>query len=288
VLDPSQLESALRLRVQALVDGAPPRLADALDVAVFPGGARIRPRLCLAVAAADRVDAPELVLAVACGLELLHCASLVHDDLPCFDDAATRRGLPSVQRGFGEATAVLVGDALLVAAFDTVAAAASASPSRIAPLIGMLARASGSPSGLVAGQAWESEPHVVVDRYHRAKTASMFVAAAMAGAFAAGRDPGPWRSVGELLGRAYQVADDVLDAHGHVESAGKPVHQDSRLLRPSVVRELGTDGAVAYLRSLVARAAAAVPSCAGAEALRQLVVGFAERLLPAALRQTAA
>ena len=101
--------------------GCPPRLADALRYAVFPGGARIRPRLCLAVAPACGDDDPAASDAAAAAIELLHCASLVHDDLPCFDDADLRRGRPSVHRAFGEPLAVLAGDALIVLAFETLA-----------------------------------------------------------------------------------------------------------------------------------------------------------------------
>ena len=95
-----------------------------LRYAVFPGGARIRPRLCLAVAQACGEDQPAVTDAAAAAIELLHCASLVHDDLPCFDDAPLRRGKPSVHRAFGERLAVLAGDALIVLAFETLARAA--------------------------------------------------------------------------------------------------------------------------------------------------------------------
>ena len=91
----------------------------------FPGGARIRPRLCLAVAQACGEDQPAVTDAAAAAIELLHCASLVHDDLPCFDDAPIRRGKPSVHRAFGEQLAVLAGDALIVLAFETLALAAA-------------------------------------------------------------------------------------------------------------------------------------------------------------------
>ena len=95
---------------------APPRLMAAMGHAVFPGGARIRPQLCVAVARACGQDAPELTDAAAVALEFMHCASLVHDDMPCFDDADTRRGLPTVHKQFGEPLALLTGDALIVAA----------------------------------------------------------------------------------------------------------------------------------------------------------------------------
>jgi geranylgeranyl diphosphate synthase type II len=105
----------------ATAGGNPSHLCE-LSNTVFPGGARIRPRLCLAVALAAGDEAPQASNAAATAIELLHCASLVHDDLPCFDDADTRRGKPSVHTAFGETTAVLTGDALIVLAFETLRA----------------------------------------------------------------------------------------------------------------------------------------------------------------------
>ncbi len=104
----------------------PPMLATALDYAVFPGGARVRPQLCLAVALANGNGDPLLASAAAVAVEFLHCASLVHDDLPCFDDATTRRGKASLHATFGERIAVLTGDALIVAAFQHIARSTSA------------------------------------------------------------------------------------------------------------------------------------------------------------------
>jgi geranylgeranyl diphosphate synthase type II len=284
----TSIDSALAASLAGLERDTPPRLASAIHHAVFPGGARVRPRLCVAVADAADNDAPALVLAAACAVELLHCASLVHDDLPCFDDADTRRGRPSLHRAFGEPLAILAGNALIVLAFETLARAASAAPARLGALVAILAAAAGTPWGLVAGQAWESEPSIPLERYHHAKTGSLFVASAMAGALAAGRDPEPWRTMGERLGRAYQVADDLLDAHACAGAAGKPTQRDRTLGRPSAVTAGGTSGAIEMLRTFVAEAAAAVPECPGAEPLRRLVVQMAERLVPAGLRRTAA
>src|SRR5215470_14101640 len=131
----SRIERALRTAIgRADAVACPPKLAAAMRHAVFPGGARVRPRLCLAVAAACGDDDPDLSDAAAASIELLHCASLVHDDLPCFDDAITRRGRPSVHKAFGEPLAVLAGDALIVLAFQTMARAAC-SPRRLTKLI---------------------------------------------------------------------------------------------------------------------------------------------------------
>ncbi len=277
----SRIDHALNTAVtQASAAGCPPRLAEALHYSVFPGGARVRPRLCLAVAGACRDDAPALADAAAAAIELLHCASLVHDDLPCFDDAPLRRGKPSVHKAFGERLAVLVGDAMIVLAFQTLARGGTAHPERLVPLLLTIGESVGMPLGIAAGQAWECEPRVSLSDYHNAKTGSLFVAACVAGAQAAGADPAPWRGVGECLGEAYQVADDLRDALCDVDELGKPVQRDAQLGRPSAVEELGVDGAVQRLRDLVAAAVAQVPVCPGAEALKALIAGESARILP--------
>ncbi|HEY5283539.1 MAG TPA: polyprenyl synthetase family protein, partial [Polyangia bacterium] len=118
-----RIEVALkRVVAKATAAPCPAHLAEAIRYAVFPGGGRVRPGLCLAVAKACGDDAPALADVAAVAVELLHCASLVQDDLPCFDDAPLRRGQPSLHSRFGEATAILVGDALIVMTFDAVAA----------------------------------------------------------------------------------------------------------------------------------------------------------------------
>jgi len=284
----ARIEAELRAAIaRATGPECPPKFAKALEHAVFPGGARVRPKLCLAVAGACGDPHPALSSATAAALELLHCASLVHDDLPAFDGADLRRGTPSVHAAYGEPLAILAGDALIVLAFEIVARAGAAAPDRLPALMALIARSVGAPNGICAGQAWESETEVSVETYHRAKTGALFVGATMAGALAAGADPGPWRVLGEKIGEAYQVADDLLDAMGGDE-AGKPVGRDVALNRPSCARELGTDGAVAKLRSLVAEAAAAVPDCPGAPMLRELVGAQAKRLVPKNLAAAAA
>jgi geranylgeranyl diphosphate synthase type II len=263
----------------------PPRLAAALRHAVFPGGARIRPQLCLAVAHAcsgNQQGDPALSMAAAVAIELLHCASLVHDDLPCFDDAPTRRGRPSVHRAYGERLAVLAGDGLIVLAFQALAAGAAGSPHRLAPVLATLARGVGAPSGITAGQAWECEPRVALSDYQRAKTGALFAAATMAGAQSAGADAQPWRALGEWLGEAYQVADDIRDAGADPCWIGKPVGRDVALGRPSAAVEQGLMGAVQHFDHLVACAVKAVPACPGAAALRALVRQESERLVPVA------
>lgn len=269
--------------------GAPPRLAAALRYAVFPGGARIRPRLCLAVACACSEDDPGVADAAAASIELLHCASLIHDDLPCFDDAPMRRGKPSVHRAFGERLAVLAGDALIVLAFQTLARGVASAPHRLAPLVMIVSRAVGMPMGIVAGQAWECEPHVGLADYQRAKTGSLFAAATVAGATAAGfAEPGQWRTLGECLGEAFQVADDLRDVVSDPKELGKPTGRDAALGRPSAVRDLGMSGAQERFEYLVTTAVGSIPDCSGAEGLKALITMEAGRFLPKELARRAA
>lgn len=284
-----RIEQALLAALDnAEVPGCPPKLGAAMRHAVFPGGARIRPRLCLSVAYACGDDRPVVTDGAAAALELLHCASLVHDDLPCFDDAATRRGRPSVHMAFGEPLAVLTGDALIVLAFQTLVRHASVVPDRLGSLVDIVGSAVGVPSGIVAGQAWESEPDAALVEYQREKTGALFVAACKAGAAAAGADPTLWRALGDRLGEAYQVADDLKDVASDAAELGKPTGQDRLLGRPSAVAELGVDGALARLRSLVKAAAAAIPPCKHGAELRALVEAEAKRLVPRQLSRTAA
>jgi geranylgeranyl diphosphate synthase, type II len=259
---------------------APPRLMAAMRHAVFPGGARIRPQLCLAVARACGEDAPDLTDAAAAAIELLHCASLVHDDMPCFDNADTRRGQPSVHALFGQPLALLAGDALIIMAYQALARSGQRHPSRMANLLMTVCEGTGAPDGIVAGQAWECEPRVQLGRYQRAKTGALFVASTCAGAQAAGVNPEPWRALGDLLGEAYQVADDIRDVMGQAADLGKPVGQDAQHGRPSTAADLGLGGALTYFRRLMQAAVDSVPACSRRDAMRKLVLGESERLLP--------
>jgi geranylgeranyl diphosphate synthase type II len=284
----TRIEQALAAAVaRADTSECPRRLHEALRYAVFPGGARLRPRLCLAVAVACREGAPRLTDAAAAAIELLHCASLIHDDLPCFDDAPIRRGKPSVHRAFDEPLAVLAGDALIVLAFQTLARGAEACPSRLGALLETIGASVGVPGGIVAGQAWEGEPDAALSDYQRAKTGALFAAATMAGAAAAGQSPAPWRMLGEHLGEAYQVVDDIRDVAAHPDELGKPVGRDEALGRPNAVRQLGMAGALERLRHLVDEAIGSIPPCPGAAELGIMVRHEASRFLPDELAKAA-
>lgn len=263
---------------------APSKLSAALDYAVTPGGARIRPTILMSVALACGDDAPHLSDAAAAALELIHCASLVHDDLPCFDNADQRRGKASVHRAFSEPLAVLTGDSLIVKGFEILARAAGSHPARAVALIDVLATRTGMPFGICAGQGWESESQIDLSAYHQAKTGALFIAATQMGAIAAGQDAEPWEELGARIGEAFQVADDLRDALCDEAELGKPAGQDDLHGRPNAVTQLGVRGAVQRLDDILAGAIASIPKCRGEAALAQMVRAYADKLVPAAAR----
>ena len=274
-------EEALKSHFDSAVGfGAPPRLQAAMRHAVFSGGARIRPQLCLAVATACGDDAPELTNAAAVALELMHCASLVHDDMPAFDNADFRRGSPTVHKAFSEPLALLAGDGLIVMAYQVLLNAGRHCPERLVALMDNLSQGVGLPNGIVAGQAWECEISADLAQYQRSKTGALFVSATSAGAIASGQSPKPWAALGAYLGEAYQVADDIRDVLGDIAMLGKPVGQDKLNERPSSAQAMGLDGAIQHFDSLIEQAGNAIPECACRDMLKQLVLLESQRLVP--------
>ena len=277
----TRAEAALKLHFDAAAGaGAPQRLQAAMQHAVFSGGARIRPQLCMAVATACGDDAPELTNAAAVALEFMHCASLVHDDMPTFDNADFRRGQPTVHKAFSEPLALLTGDGLIVMAYQALLQAGRPYPDRLIELMDNLSRGVGLPNGIVAGQAWECETTADLGQYQRAKTGALFVSANCAGAIASGQAHEPWAPLGAYLGEAYQVADDIRDVLGDVASLGKPAGQDVLNARPSSAQALGLEGAIHHFDSLIAKAGDSIPDCNCRDMLKQLVLHESERLVP--------
>lgn len=246
-------------------DAAPPSLHAAMRHLLFPGGKRLRP--ALAFAAAEAVGAsPERALPIAVAVELVHTYSLVHDDLPCMDDDDERRGRPTVHVLYGEAIAVLAGDALLAGAFEHLAEAATgADAARVGAALRDLAHAAGSRQ-LVGGQADDlcfdraTTDAAAIETVHRRKTAALFAAATVGGARLAGADRAALerlRRFAESLGVAFQIADDWLDRDGDEAC--------------SLVRAIGPDAARARAdRMLVLALEAIEPFGAPAEPLREL------------------
>lgn len=266
----------------------PPRLKQAVVHAVFPGGARIRPRICLAVAEACGEQRSEAAAYAAAAIELLHCGSLVHDDLPCFDDSPLRRGRASVHQAFGERLAVLAGDALIVLAFQALMRTAATAPDRLPDLIGIVARSVGMHQGIIAGQAWECEETIDRANYQQLKTGSLFAAATTAGAAIAGADTRAWWVLGERIGSAYQVVDDILDVAGNTEAIGKPTGQDEARGHPSAVKDMGLRGARRHFRELMSGITDAIPACPGRARLRDRILEESSQLLPRAMAEHAA
>ncbi len=272
--------SLIEVLNRARLEPAPPKLAAALNYSVFPGGARVRPQLALSVSIACGDDNPELSNASSIAIELIHCASLIHDDLPCFDDANLRRGKPSVHKAFDEPIAVLSGDALIMMAFEALGIASEKTPNRLPALIASLGRSGGVPFGICSGQGWESEPKINLSAYHQLKTGSLFVAATQMGAISAGEDPEPWQELGARIGEAFQVADDVRDALEEAQEIGKPTGQDLAKNRPNAVTQLGIDGAIEKLQDILSGAISSIPSCPGEAALCEIVRKQAALLTP--------
>lgn len=267
---------------------APAKLAAALGYAVTPGGARIRPTILTSVAMACGDDRPALTDAAAVALELIHCASLVHDDLPCFDDADTRRGKPALHRAFSQPIAVLTGDSLIVMGFQVLARTAGDAPLRALTLIDILGTRTGMPFGICAGQGWESEDKIDLSAYHQAKTGALFIAATQMGAAAAGQEPEPWEELGARIGEAFQVADDLRDALCDEYTLGKPAGQDDLHGRPNAVAAYGVHGAIRRFDDILGGAIASIPACPGEAALAQMVRAYADKLVPAGARPTVA
>ena len=283
----SRIESAVLDAIsigQGRQSATPKRLASALSYATTPGGARIRPTICLSVALACGDDKPALSDAAAAALELIHCASLVHDDLPCFDDADVRRGKPSVHKAYSEPLAVLTGDSLIILAFEVLARTKGADAERALDLVLTLARQTGMPGGICAGQGWESEPSVDLGAYHLAKTGALFIAATQMGAVAAGQEAEPWFELGARIGEAFQVADDLRDALCDEVTLGKPAGQDDLHGRPNAVTLLGVEGAMQRLKDILAGAISSIPSCPGEAMLAEMVRSYAEKVTPNVMR----
>jgi len=143
------------------------------------------------------------------------------------------------------------------------------------------------PHGIVAGQSWECEPEVELAKYHREKTGSLFAAATEAGALAAGQSPDRWRRLGECIGEAYQVADDLQDQLAKSVDIGKPAGQDAAHHRPTAC-SLGIEGASRRLKGLLAEALDSIPACPGEDELRAIILAESTRFVPKELARVAA
>lgn len=259
----------------------PHRLVEAIRYSLLNGGKRIRPILVLAANDAVGGDA-DAALPLACALEMIHCYSLVHDDLPSMDDDELRRGQPTVHIAFGEALAVLAGDALLTEAFALLLRAAerTGQPRRVLQAAREIADAAGV-HGMVGGQAADlaaegSEADLaLVELIHVRKTGALLLAAVRAGALVGGADDAQLRALtryGECLGLAFQIADDILDVEAPTARTGKRVGRDDERRKATFPAVLGLPAAKTRARELRDGALAALASFpAVADPLRALV-----------------
>jgi geranylgeranyl diphosphate synthase type II len=214
----------------------PPSIHKAMRYSVFAGGKRLRPTLCLE---AGRLFAGDeaILLRVGSALELIHTYSLIHDDLPALDNDDLRRGKPTSHVVFGEATAILAGDALLTLAFETIADAGNGAPQRTLRVVQELAHAIGTIKGMVGGQAVDLETTDTtgdparLEYIHSAKTGAFMRAALRSGALltAANQDDlARITAYGEKIGLAFQIADDLLDVLGTEAELGKTIGKDEQ------------------------------------------------------------
>lgn len=240
------IEATLTHYLKAL-PGPHQTIYDAMNHAVSAGGKRLRPILTLAACKACGGN-EEQALPFACAVEMIHTYSLIHDDLPCMDDDDFRRGKPTCHKVYGEAMAVLAGDALLTLAFET-AAKADLPPQRIVEGIQLLASLSGA-EGMVGGQVVdiESEGKDISEQtltfLHQHKTGALLKASVLLGGIAAGATKEELSSLeryGAALGLAFQIQDDILDVTGTEEMFGKPIGSDAQQGKTTFVTMFGLD-----------------------------------------------
>jgi farnesyl diphosphate synthase len=287
------LQSLIRRAEQALehclpsADHSPAELHLAMRYAVLGGGKRLRPLLVYAAAHALGEDGPALD-AAACAVELIHAYSLVHDDLPAMDDDALRRGRPTCHVQFGEAMAILAGDALQALAFELLAddgAGAVAPAVRIA-MLHTLGRACGA-EGMAGGQALDlaavGRPLSLfeLEHMHACKTGALIRASVQLGALAAGAGDGRLKALDDYasaVGLAFQVRDDILDVEGESAVIGKTSGKDAAASKPTFPSIIGLDASRARLAELTDAALDALaPWDARAGLLRELARYSANR-----------
>jgi len=256
------VESALSAWVPGM---APAGLGQAMRYGVLDGGKRLRPLLVLA--AAEAVDGPnEAALRAACAVELIHAYSLVHDDMPCMDNDVLRRGKPTVHVQFGEAQAMLAGDAMQALAFEVLTPDEGVEPALQARLCSLLARSAGH-AGMAGGQAIDLasigvslDEQALRDMHHR-KTGALLQASVLMGAACGDCARQAWQALadyGDAVGLAFQVVDDILDVTQASETLGKTAGKDMHNNKPTYVTVLGLEAARRHARELRENAHAAL------------------------------
>ncbi len=266
---------------------APAGLGDAMRYGVLDGGKRLRPLLVLAAAQAlDGSRAAALRAAVA--VELIHAYSLVHDDMPCMDNDILRRGKPTVHVQFGQAQAMLAGDAMQALAFEVLTPEEGVEPALQARLVALLARAAGH-DGMAGGQAIDlasigrALDEQALRDMHRRKTGALLRASVLMGAACGRCSRACWQALGDYgaaVGLAFQVVDDILDVTQASDKLGKTAGKDSDANKPTYVSVLGLEAARAHARELRLQAYAALAASGlggGGAALATLADRVVER-----------
>jgi geranylgeranyl diphosphate synthase type II len=260
--DRAAVDAALD-RLMPPEDTRPSSIHRAMRYSVMAGGKRVRPVLCLESA---RIFSPDVTaaLTVACALEFIHTYSLIHDDLPALDNDDLRRGKPTCHRKFGEAIAILAGDALLTLAFETLANA-PVEPSRRVAILSHVAASAGTVNGMVGGQVADLEAggHKVaaaeLEYIHRSKTAALIRASVAAGAICGGageEDVARLKRFGETIGWAFQVVDDILDVEESSAALGKTAGKDAAQEKATYPALYGLERSRQFAAELEARAMA--------------------------------
>jgi geranylgeranyl diphosphate synthase type II len=259
-------------------DAQPPSIHRAMRYSVQAGGKRIRPILCLESARIFSADVTP-ILPVASALEFIHTYSLIHDDLPALDNDDLRRGKPTCHKKFGEATAILAGDALLTLAFETLANA-PIGPARRVAILSHVAASAGTVNGMVGGQVadLEAEGRTIqpadLEYIHRSKTAALIRASVVAGAIGAGgddEDVARLKRFGETIGWAFQVVDDILDVEESSAALGKTAGKDAAQKKATYPSLFGLEKSREFAKELEIRAMAEIePYGPGAARLREL------------------
>lgn len=265
-LETAEVERALEDWVPA---NTPAGLGVAMRYGVLDGGKRLRPLLVLAAAQAGGASRPwvrEAAMRAAVAVELIHAYSLIHDDLPCMDNDVLRRGKPTVHVEFGEAQAMLAGDAMQALAFEVLTPEQGVPPELQARLVRLLARAAGH-AGMAGGQAIDlaSVGHALDEAaladMHRRKTGALLQASVLMGAACADIGAAAWQALtdyGAAVGLAFQVVDDILDVTGASEVLGKTAGKDLHANKPTYVTVLGLEAARSHALALRDRAQAAL------------------------------
>src|ERR1700732_3903190 len=243
----------------------PHSIHQAMRYSVFAGGKRIRPILCLETA---RIFESDIAAALhpACAMEMIHTYSLIHDDLPALDNDDLRRGKPTCHKKFGEATAILAGDALLTLAFETLANA-HVDPARRVRILSHVAASAGTVNGMgggpvadLEGEKRATEP-AELEYIHRSKTAALIRASIVAGAIGGGADEENvmrLKRFGETIGWAFQVVDDILDVEESSAALGKTAGKDAAQQKATYPALYGLEKSRQFAKELEARAMAEI------------------------------